>query len=71
MAKVKLLTSMASPDGYWPSGDVLDLEPTDAERMVRAGAAEYLQASASTPPAPDEVEIETPEKKLKTKQAKR
>lgn len=72
MTKVRLLSSMASPVCSWAAGEVLDLEPEAAERLVTAGVGEYLQASA-TPSAPvaDEQEIETPEKKIKGKTSKR
>jgi hypothetical protein len=70
MIKVRLLSSMASPVCSWAAGDVLDLEPEAAERLVAAGAGEYLHCSSSSTHA-DEQEIETPEKKIKAKQTKR
>lgn len=47
--KIKLLTSMSGDDGSYTPGDVVDLEPGHAERMIASGQAEPVAAKKKSP----------------------
>lgn len=37
--RVRLLTSLSSPDGSWDEGDVYETDEGTAARMIKSGAA--------------------------------
>lgn len=47
MVKVRLLTARATASGAENRGDVIDVSPDEAARMVEAGQAELLRAAAA------------------------
>lgn len=50
--KVKLLTRMASPEGNFPPGSVVDLDQRVAKALVDSGSAELVEQPAAAEEAP-------------------
>lgn len=42
--KIRLLTSLAGPDGAWAMGDLYECDEATAARMLAAGMAERISA---------------------------
>jgi len=64
MTKVKLITTMAGPDGVHSSGAVVEFEDVQADDLVKGGYATFV---GPTPQFVAEVEVVVPEVVVTTK----
>lgn len=56
--RVKLLTSMAGPDGAFAYGDVIEIDDATAGRLIESGQAEAPEGYV--PPVVEDVPVEEP-----------
>jgi len=64
MKKVRLRTLMAGPEGCHPSGSVISLEDAQADELVSAGYAEYVEEPKPSQDVIEVAVVEAPEKAI-------
>jgi len=65
MKKVKLLTTMAGPEGCFVPGQVIDVDEKKAKELISGGYAEAVEEKTVKPAEAEAAAIEPPEKAVK------